>query len=499
MHAISKYVGQKVRRITFALRRTDGTYVNVFALIEHLNPGMQDADAFAPSFGAAFVDCIKKVSGKSNKVFFGVDYADLTEEMVANPMENIIVGANKLQPIDSKYDWASESSTIVPLHSDNKTELIQLLPKREEVAYVSYCLPSDGNVVKDILADRKIADQISELSIKNLGYDLTTHSKFIGSYLFVCYNHIYKDIELTEDSNASGVYCRVNYHNGSRETLTFRIRCFAKDNQTIGCYEFCNRGKKLSYFAIPHKLQSLSIDVYDSQDMLIDFYPRVSFLHSILFSMDVKSKDVLVDENGEQRVIEKFVSDGTLVVGERPVINSFFDASPEYTYKHFEDSLDFVFFDGDKDHCEENKKKAKACVMRILNSARQYCYICDVYFNADTFCDFVLEMSNASVDVRILSSKEQLNNDQQDHMRTAIAEINGKGIGNVECRLLKGDKAALHDRLIVADNNVWMLGCSLNEYGVRATSLVRVPREYCGKILSQVEDWWNDGDKSEKL
>ena len=45
---------------------------------------------------------------------------------------------------------------------------------------------------------------------------------------------------------------------------------------------------------------------------------------------------------------------------------------------------------------------------------------------------------------------------------------------------------------IVVDDNVWMLGCSLNEFGNRATTLIRVPKDYKQKLIDRALEWWND-------
>lgn len=70
---------------------------------------------------------------------------------------------------------------------------------------------------------------------------------------------------------------------------------------------------------------------------------------------------------------------------------------------------------------------------------------------------------------------------------------------NIECRVLTGKKAELHDRFIVADDNVWMLGCSLNEFGSRATTLIRVPKDYRKKLIDRAELWWNDNNLTENI
>ena len=70
--------------------------------------------------------------------------------------------------------------------------------------------------------------------------------------------------------------------------------------------------------------------------------------------------------------------------------------------------------------------------------------------------------------------------------------------GKVTCRLLLGEPI-LHDRLIIADDQVWMLGSSLNHFGAKATTLIRVPKAYRGRLIEKVEYWWNNDSESNEL
>ena len=144
--------------------------------------------------------------------------------------------------------------------------------------------------------------------------------------------------------------------------------------------------------------------------------------------------------------------------------------------RKFEEALDFVFYDGDHDNTETNIRKSNDDILRILNGASTRLYICDVFFDKKSLLRFVLPMGSRTIPVKILSGKKELKKDgRREELASAIKAMNKNGIANVECRLLIGDKAELHDRFIVADENVWMLGCSLNEFGSRATTLIRVP------------------------
>lgn len=65
----------------------------------------------------------------------------------------------------------------------------------------------------------------------------------------------------------------------------------------------------------------------------------------------------------------------------------------------------------------------------------------------------------------------------------------------IECRVLKGnDRSPLHDRYIVIDNTAYLLGSSFNEFGTRATTLIKVPAPEV--MIKKAEEWWNKNSKS---
>jgi hypothetical protein len=62
----------------------------------------------------------------------------------------------------------------------------------------------------------------------------------------------------------------------------------------------------------------------------------------------------------------------------------------------------------------------------------------------------------------------------------------------IECRVLRGNKSPLHDRFLVIDDEVYLLGSSLNEFGSRTTTISRVPAP--GEMIKQAETWWADNE-----
>ena len=505
-YSITDYIGQEVRRFSFLIMR-GRVFYNLFTLYEAVVPDMQDVNAFPSENGHPFCKFDKKAPGNEDKVFLSVDVCVLTEEMIMEPWKNMVIDGYTIQSDIEQFNWLLDDrrkSALIPLHEerDMRHELVDMLPKRSCAAYVNYCIPQalpQDVVLNGIGRNEKLTKQIRKLSTQYLHYDLTLHTKFYGGFVFATYNPVYRQIDLSEASDSRGIFCRVHYRPGNKQPLTFRIKAYDKNRQLIGQYVRSNAACEfLSHFTFDVKFRSLDIDVYDQHDILIDCYNYVTFIHQILLNIDAAAKKVEYhDDEGNVRTVEKYVNAARSRIGTEE-IQSLFGSSDAYTYDKFEKSLDFVFFDGDKERQEENRQKAQDCILRILNSARSVCYIADIFFNIKSFIDFICPIRHLDLDIRILSSKEKNNGDELSELKTAIEEHNRQVGSNISCRLMRG-KAALHDRFIIADDKMWMLGCSLNEFGIRATTLIRVPQAYASKIIASTEQWWADDNITEQL
>ena len=505
-YSITSYISQKVRRFSFLIKR-DGVFYNLFTLYEAVLPDMQDGDAFPLENGHPYCRFIKKTPGNEDKVFLSVDVCELTEEMIIQPWKDMVIDGFPIQSDVELFHWSPDDrskSALIPLHEeqDMRHELVDMLPKRRCAAYVNYCipqaLPQDG-ILNGISRNEKVTDQIRELSKEYLKFDLTLNTKYYGGFVFATYNPIYRQIELSEDIDSRGIYCRVYYRSGQHEPLTFRIKAYDKNRQIIGQYERRNaNGEFLSHFTFDVKFHSLDIDVCDSSDVLIDCYSQVTFIHKILLNIDTATKKVEYhDDDGKVLVVDKYENAVRAQIGEEE-IHTLFGSSGAYTYEKFEKSLDFVFFDGDKERQDENRQKAQDCIHRILNSARTVCFIADIFFNKQSFVDFICPLRHLDLDIRIISSKEKHNAQELEELKATIEEHNHRVGSKISCRLMRG-KAALHDRFVIADDKMWMLGCSLNEFGIRATTLIRVPQAYASKMTASAVQWWGDDNITEPL
>lgn len=501
MEIKNKIIGQEVRRIVLSLKKPSGDYYHVFSIFEKIDADMPDYSDFEPNYGSEYNDWVMKAPGKEDKLFLTVDRITIAKELFEQPWENYYSGKTKLEPYTTDYRWPAgrEEWQIIPSDDNYNRELKEILPRRYCPIYVRYCIPEkQPQELIDLIKKEKLRAQLTELSLKNLGYDLAEHSNYLGGYIFVGYNDLYTNISFTEKETRCGVFCRITYKdNSSRPLLKLRCKRKGHDGGVLDSNDFVLDGSKNLYeldFGKP--FHSIEVNIYDDNDTLLDFYNDLVFIHTIQFDMCVGDRSVnLTDKDGNTiKTVQKYVEGVRTVIGDKNATEGLLDSSPEYSYHKFEEALDFVFYDGDKDKTGKNLTKSTNDILKILNTAKERLYICDVFFDVKSLERFVVPMGNRTVPVKILSGKEELKKDKKRReLAKAIKEVNEKGIANVECRLLTGKRAALHDRFIVADEQVWMLGCSLNEFGMRATTLIRVPKDYRQKLIDWADEWWRDG------
>ncbi len=509
MYTFEKFIGHKMRRCIYSLC-IKGEYYHLMSIIESMEDDMSDLCNFQPNVDNMFLDRCEHIDSKKPRVFVRVEEVQLTEAMYKEPWKDFELNAETKALTNDFYFQVVKhlGCDIIHLSDNNSHSILNILPKRSCPEYISYYSPQEENVtLENWLRNENIRKQLSELSQRNFGCDICVWDKYIGKYIFVFHNPVYRSIQWKENVvkeqigkginkkdilRNDGVCCQINYRKGQRQLLIIKIEAYDDFDVIIN-----EKIEETNSFAL-----TLSMDipddkhpkyykayVYDKGGVLIDYY-KLDFIHTLNMGINIHEATIQEqDENGSViREIEKYRSASSSTIGE--LLPASILEEDIYSYKKLEDALDFVFINGDKNNLKNNREKGIEVVKRILNTARKRCYICDVYFNHNDFKEFVWEISLLDVEVKILTSPLASDDyEEKEKMRALIDDYNNKIHGKVECRLLS-NKPLLHDRLIVADDNVWMLGSSLNHFGKKATTLIRVPRDYRKKIIEQIDQWW---------
>jgi phosphatidylserine/phosphatidylglycerophosphate/cardiolipin synthase-like enzyme len=247
----------------------------------------------------------------------------------------------------------------------------------------------------------------------------------------------------------------------------------------------------------------MSVKVLDPENRRLYYNDELVFIRSIQTRMNVKSKDVNIvtpnNGNRSSEVVEKFSSEKFSIGKERDVAAELGETTTQNAYRILEDALEFILIDGDKSKKNENIHKAKEVVKKIISRATTRCIICDPYFNLNDLTEFVFTMPQLDVDVRVMSSKAYIGKNAEEakynslQINNEITNFNNRVGTKIGFRLLTGS-SPLHDRFIIVDDDVWMLGSSFNEFGNRTTTISKVPKESCRQIYGMAESWWTSDE-----
>jgi hypothetical protein len=148
--------------------------------------------------------------------------------------------------------------------------------------------------------------------------------------------------------------------------------------------------------------------------------------------------------------------------------------------------------------------KAEGVVQNILKGARHRALVVDPYFSWKEIAPWLPSVAHRGAEVRVLTSRAGLRQiaiedpdvkgDAREllhleRFRKCLDEsARDQNINPTSVRLMQGERPAIHDRFIVADNRAWLLGSSLNEFGSRGTMLVPLPT--CEDIVRELDEVW---------
>jgi hypothetical protein len=129
----------------------------------------------------------------------------------------------------------------------------------------------------------------------------------------------------------------------------------------------------------------------------------------------------------------------------------------------------------------------------------------DPYFAADDIQVWLPVVARRGVEIKVLTSRAGLRQRtlpgvavkgrdlELEHVKRLSEGLKAaerdQVVNPTKIRLMRGKHPVIHDRFIVADDHVWLLGASLNEFGARGTMLVALPLP--GEVLPELEKVWD--------
>ena len=120
----------------------------------------------------------------------------------------------------------------------------------------------------------------------------------------------------------------------------------------------------------------------------------------------------------------------------------------------------------------------------IIQSASKSVDLLDPYFGHVDLLEFALSTTRHGVPFRVLTSHDFCTSGEDPDLKIERGDALAKTLDsvraqdsrlNIEIKVMPGPKAPVHDRFLIVDGTVWVLGASLNEFGSRGSLLMKLP------------------------
>lgn len=501
-----------IRKSIVVLDTPNGEHIHLFSVIEDIRYDMQDA---GKRDRHTYAHHYKPSTGLGDIQIHIEHVEDVNlHDMELNIDRCLAAGGDKLLRLNKNYvrEPAGEGQSMyLDAASESVSTIKRVLPRRLGTRMVRAYLDAERETLNFVKQDDKIVRHLSEITKNVFGFDLTCYSEHIGNIYFVETMSPIKEIDVTGLTNPKGLLCAIEYRDSNwQEDFVIQVRDRHHRDVIVWDHVYpIKGGTRLVILELPQEAKEVEIYVYDNQHQLLYNHPYTPFLRSISVNLGVQSKVLRVNgknENGESNYNEypKFSHESSpILIGKDNVYvdSNFMEAKPLFINALGDEGLEFRFFDAESDHQKESVAKARKVLQDIINLATTECYICDPYFNASDFQNFIYPIQSLSVNVKILNGREQMRKKHESdtmerdrimELKNVLSEYNEKMNGQpVQCKMLLG-RGQLHDRLILTDDRGWVLGASFSEFGNRVTTINQIPAKYLDGIKGRIRNWWYD-------
>jgi hypothetical protein len=150
---------------------------------------------------------------------------------------------------------------------------------------------------------------------------------------------------------------------------------------------------------------------------------------------------------------------------------------------------------------DDETQEATEIIRGLLNEAQREVLIVDAYFAGLELQRFALAVGHLNVPVAILTSAEGLKQsdptasgvEKGDTLQSQLQILGAnKHINTFSVRVMTGHRPNVHDRFLMIDDRVWLLGSSFNEFGSRGTIMVAVP--YPAPVRRKLHEAWSEAE-----
>ena len=126
----------------------------------------------------------------------------------------------------------------------------------------------------------------------------------------------------------------------------------------------------------------------------------------------------------------------------------------------------------------------RQAIRDIIQSASKSVDLLDPYFGRSDLQQFALATTRHGLPFRVLTSADFCTSGEYPDLKLERGNALEKTLEsvraqdprlNIEVKVMAGPKSPVHDRFLIVDGTVWVLGASLNEFGNRGSLLMKLP------------------------
>lgn len=478
------------------------TYYNVYSLVE-LCPADQ---LQSPAIGDARYGMLREKLNDNYTLF-------IRRVFFTDPLRGLnffqskgLRAIYKLGDKDILFDYDEmisepngEDGILFDCSSADRSLLKPILPEFSCSVRI-YTQISKSDIFQKLLSQNELVK--AGLAVKReLGISLVEHMEYWGS-VFLCLPNPY-----TRRARLSlGLDCRYllvsiqERNNSSVFGGTFEIT----DERQFGT-GFCIR-KQIDaarfWVEMPNEPEKLRYRIFTKEGELIAEVANY-FVKSFKFQMAIASQRRVFQTNTDNKEVPMQTYEEFSIgdCSQEVYAQRLEEEGKKRSLKYLEESYTFVYFPGHKEDTN-SRQKAERVIQDIIGKAKKKCIICDPYFSAEDFMRFGTSVSSLDLVLQIVTSEAFLIQPLAKRSRLTqgdkLIQIMNlvKDKMQAQCYVLKGRKhSPLHDRFIIVDDEAYLLGSSLAEFGSRATTLFKVPDP--DALDRQARSWIYNRDKTE--
>lgn len=389
-----------------------------------------------------------------------------------------------MSPIDDEPRWPNlicTNSPILPFLNN-----WYACPRVHHLLAPAFAIGSLWNEGQRAVAEQWLSTQ--------LHFDLAEHAFLWGSVHLVAPNPVFRDLDQQLESSENSTQERILLHVQARaghSVAGLHLRFLEQRPTGLSISKQSTLTGPSISLQFNHILSETAVEIHDPRRGLLWFEPPTHFLKSVGLQMSIASgQRVISDEHGplvKVPLVTDFppTSVGTPApIPKTSAVMQLVEASTRHQASVERRPLE-RWFSGQHD-------EAIAMVHALIQNAFHRVVIVDPYFGRSELRFAVV--SRVRVPVFVLTSNDGLvdrekKGEPQEAFVTSVDRfVATPNINPLEVRVMPG--AGIHDRFLVIDDRVFLLGSSLNRFGDRGTMIVQLhaPEVVREELLRELKD-----------